>query len=365
MKRLALLTWRLPHVGLARLEDSRATADGLAGRSDVFAFATCQRTIVCTLSRQPREVLDELGEERPAGAERYVGEEAFAHLARVAASLEALAPGEDQVPAQFSRALDEAEDELEPELLDRLQRVRALAREARDAGDLCGHASRSVLDLADPLLPQTGPVAVVGTGQIAREAVERLADRGVHVVSRERARAVELVDADRAWTRAAFLAGPPPLAGLVLSTCTDEEPVVDEAAIQRLVQARHGSGPLRVLDLGVPRNADPAIAWRDDVDVATMADLAYQARCRKTCDPQVEAARQALSEALARERRRRRRRQLDERVVRLRRALAEELEPLAEELPEDEDERLERANKDLAHTAQRHLEAAIHGEPPP
>lgn len=372
MKRLALLTVRLEHAGMARLEEARRAVDELEDRDDVFAFTTCQRTLACSLAEDPTERAGRLAAELDlAEAERFTGLDAFAHLAAVAASLEALVPGEDQVPCQFREALADAEDRLATPLVDRLREVRSVARQARDAGDLQGHRDGSVADLAVPLLPDEGPIAVLGTGTIARELVDRLDERRpVHVVSRSRQRAVELAgDPDRAWNRRAFLSRPPPVDGLVLSTRTPEEPLLDGPRAQRLADARSSEEPLAVVDLAAPRNADPALRRHQDVRLADLEDLAHRARARPREDERIRAARAELERALTRRRRRRRTRTSDERVVALRQALADELTHLADELAladgDEEPTWLDDLHGRLAHTSQRHLEAALQGDPPP
>jgi len=370
--RLALVTWRLPQADLPRLERVRERLSHLAEAAEVFTFATCQRCLACTTAEEPRQAAEGLAETIGlAGGERHTGVDALAHLARVAASLDALVPGEDQVPAQFRQALDEAADELPPDLHERLQRARAIARQARDAGDLTGHESRSILALAAPLLPDEGPLGVVGTGTIARELVETSSGaRELHVVSRQRDRARELAgDGARAWAREAFLADPPALAGLVLCTRSTEGPVLTEARARALDRARPASDPLPVVDLGVPRNAEPNLATDPRLQVSTLADLARRKAADVDPDPQIEKARRALEQALERERRKRRTADLDERVVALREHLAQDLARLTEDLEGPPEEALEawidQAHGRLAHTSQRHLEAALRGEAPP
>jgi glutamyl-tRNA reductase len=365
VRQLALVTWRLPQADLPRLEQARQTLDDVAKRPDVFVLTTCQRALACTLAGDPHEAVDALAEDAGlADGERYAGDEALAHLARVAASLDAMVPGEDQVSSQFRQRLADEEDPLDAALLDRLQRVRAIARQARDAGGLTGHESRSIVDLAAPSIPE-GPLGVLGTGTIAGEVADRFDGRPLHAASRSRARAREIADeAAHAWSRAAFLAGPPRLAALVLSTRAPEGPIVDEAAARRLAQTRVGEAPLPIVDLGVPRNAAPAVTGVAGVHLVTVEDLARRARCSPRSDERVNQTRAALQQALQAERRRRRRRRFDERVVALREQLADDLAALAEGT-EDLEAEIDSVHGSLAHTAQRHLEAALQGDPPP
>lgn len=369
MSGLALVTWRLPQTRLSRLERAREAIDGSRGPPGVFTFTTCQRALAATVAEDPHQATERLAETfGVAGGDRRTGFDAFRHLALVAASLDALVPGEDQVPAQFRQALDEQADRLTDELRERLERVRALSRKARNAGGLAGHESRSLVDLAEPLVPQ-GALAVVGTGMIAHEAVDTLDVNGpVHVASRDPDRARELAgDAQRAWIRRRLLDDPPPLASLVLATRTGEDHVLSADEARRIAEERPGDEPLVIVDLGVPRNAEPAVSRLGPVQLYTVEDLARIARERED-DEQIRRARDALADGVARQRRRWRIRSREERVVALREELAEELEALADQWTgsaDEVDEWVQRAHGRLAHASQRHLEAALRGEEPP
>lgn len=368
MKQLALVTWRLPQTSMTRLEEAKRALRKPPGRS--FALRTCQRALVAVLAEDPevrlQRVVDELG---LSGGERFAGHGAMRHLARVASGLDALVHGEDQVPGQFREALDEQADSVPDPLRERLDRARSMARQARDAGGLRGRTKRSVLDLAGPLLPAEGPLAVLGTGTIARHAVdEATGGRDVHVVSRRRERASGLAaDPALAWTRETFLEDPPPLAGLVLCTSNAEGRLLEPDHVERFEPWRGDT--LSILDLGVPRNAHPSIADEPGVEVTTMAVLARRAQHSQAREEAIDRAEDALASALMRERRRRPGRKLEDRIVALRDELQDVLADLVGEIDADgqaiEDAWRRRAHGRLAHVAQGHLEAALRGDPPP
>lgn len=377
MNGLALATWRLPHVPLADLEAAREALDEHPPASTVFTLATCQRVLLAAQAApedDPGALATALAETLGVpGAERRTGLDALAHLARVASSLDAIVPGEDQAPAQVRQAIREQREDLESEMAGTLDRVLAIAKRARDAAGLTGERVTSLADAALPMIPDDHAVTLVGTGDIATAVANTLpADRLAHVVSRQPDRAAALApDPDRVLTRERLLDDPPPIEALVLASNARRGPVIDADRLEPLTRHRDADGPLWIVDLGVPRNADPRLATRPEVEIRTLEDLARADRGRLLDDPRIATARQALADALDRERRRLQRRHLDDRIVALREALEDTLATLADDLddeaPLDEatlDRFVHRAHGRLAHVAQTHLEAAVRGDRP-
>ncbi len=369
MTQLALITWRLPHTPQARLEPIHE-ATHATPHPTTFALTTCQRVLHAAWTSTPQATLDRIATRiDAAGGERYTGHQALQHLARVAAGLDALVPGEDQAPHQFRQALHEQHDQLPPSLQERLERARALARDARAAGGLTGHRTRSLLDLATPHLPPAGPTAILGTGTMARQALQTLPPHHeVHVVSRARKRAATIApETATSWDRDRFFQDPPRLAALILCTTATDKPLLDAATAARLADARARKDPLHVLDLGLPRNADPTLLHHDALTLTTLDDLSHTAATRPTQDPRIQRARNALAERLERERRRRDLDTADERIIALREALQDTLHRLAHEhdTPHDADAWIQQAHNRIAHTSQEHLQAALQGDPPP
>lgn len=381
MNGLALATWRLPQTQVEDLEAAHRHVGDLG--PDVFELTTCQRVILCTQAGPGDEALERAralaeGVDVPGG-ERLAGFEAFRHLVTVAASLDALLPGEDQVPAQVRRAVDEQAEAIDPGLHRILQRVLATARSVRDEAGLAGHRSAPLAELAVERIPDEGPVAVWGTGTFAEATLAALPEREVHVVSRDPDRAAELAgDPARAWSRDAILAGPPRLDGLVCCTRSPDGRVLSRADVEALLVARRqpeGSPsprPLKIVDLGVPRNVDPAVDGTSGLMLESMATLARLSRGRARADERIRAARDALEDALARERRRHWKAHSADRITALREDLSDEIQELVAELAgassELEDDALERwtgrVHGRVAHTAQEHLLSAMRGEDP-
>lgn len=390
MNRLALATWRIPQVPIEDLETARARTEAMGqpelmatvGTQALFTLATCQRVLLIAVAEDDassaglaRALADAVD---APGAERRIGFDALRHLVEVASSLDALVPGEDQVTGQVRDALaDQVEDGLVTGRLHQvLQRVLALAKGIRAEGGLQGRGKRSLADLAVPLLPAKATVAVVGTGAMAKAALDALgAGRPYHVVSRSLQRAQDRAGpAGQAWAREPFFSDPPPLDALILCTGSEDGPVLDDAATRALLANRQGSqAPLVILDLGLPRNARATVGTLSGVDLRTISDLVRVARGKMLDDAGIVRARQALEEALRRERRRQVKQTLSERIVALREEVDQEVEALVDELldldPElDEDPAFPRwaakLQGRLAHVSQAHLEAVARGEDP-
>ncbi len=385
MRGLALVTWRLPHATLEDLERAQDALDedGVLAPLDVpvFRMNTCQRVLLAAQdpdAETPETLAEALaGTVGVPGAERFCGFQALRHLTEVAASLDALVPGEDQVPGQFRRAVGSqaGQARLTGSLHGTLQRVTAMARTVRADSGLQGQASRSLADLAKPMIPDDARVALVGTGQMARAARESLgAGRVRHVVSRDEERARELAGGDaRAWDRGQFTTAPPAVDAIVLCTRARHTPVLEVSTAQRLLDARGPrDDPLLVVDMGLPRNADPSIATLAGLDLRTLGDLARVARGRLLEDEHVARARRVLERVLQRERARQAKKRLEGHITALRSSVDEEVQALVDELAEAHpqldqdtlDHVARQARGRLAHACQEHLIQAAHGEDP-
>lgn len=419
-ERLVVVTWRIPQADADALE-AVVLDEGTLGRirtvpgiQGVFTLSTCQRKLVAFVPDRDRASPDAhpgglaaalalaLRPEGAAGLpmpEVFRGWSGIAHLSAVATGLDALVPGEPQVLGQFRDALKAARDEerLDPELDRVLRGVLRAARTVRDATGI-GHGAVSLVPRARPVLQETaqradGPltVALVGTGRMARAVVAELGRYPVarlHVVSRDAGRAERfaaemankaakgryVVDAR---DRRTFHARPPNVDLLVLATERDpgasSNHVVDTDLVARLV-GRNGDAPtdrtdvrLTILDLCLPRLADPAIRTVPGCHLVQIDDLAE----RSVDDEDAEArhrrqvmARIGLEEELGRWRRRAAAERDEHRIRDLHRVLTKTAEDALDGAPwaqGDEDFRrwYRRTTRSMAHEAVAHLRDAL------
>ncbi|MBW3582287.1 MAG: hypothetical protein KY455_04215 [Euryarchaeota archaeon] len=322
--RLLVITWRLPNTPAERLE--RLRLDDATGRrvldnediEEVFLLSTCQRRLVALLPRASsrpgslaRRLADALadGNATMPPPEVFHGWDAVAHLAEVATSLDALTPGETQVVAQFRDAVARARRAASTRgaldrILDGCLRVSRNVRKDSPLGKV-----RSLVPLVTPHLEQAkvrahgegrkAVVSVYGTGEMASTLLQGIDTRDItlHLVSRDSDRAQRLVagrgDAT-AWDLDAYRAARIE-ADAILLVMKTTTPVFD------ITDIPSGPGETVVLDLGLPRNADPAIAG--SVRLIALEDLARVANAVPP-DTALLAVRARFADEIARWRRR-------------------------------------------------------------
>ncbi|MBK8974584.1 MAG: hypothetical protein IPM29_01535 [Planctomycetes bacterium] len=225
----------------------------------------------------PRAVLG-CGSEFPL--HRHEGAASVRHLLRVAAGLESMVLGEEQILGQVGRAFQTAEElGLMSKPLHMLRtRLLQAARDLRNRNGL-GRA-RSVAALAADWLLAAGPrLAVVGAGETGRLALDVLRRRGatdVLIVNRTLARAEALAQhmagqpagAEpmnvRACSLAAFLQDRPPLDGILFAVQSPNLLLDPDAA----------QGLTRVVDISQPSVLDPRLREVPGLQVCDLDDLA-------------------------------------------------------------------------------------------
>jgi glutamyl-tRNA reductase len=195
---------------------------------------------------------------------------AVRHLFAVAAGLDSLIVGEDQILAQIKAALEtsRAADALGP-VLDRLgQRALTAGKQVRSATAI-SRRHLSVVSVALRLATQQvgdlreQRVLIVGGGQTAELALKHLSRRPpalLTVINRTAARAVALAARYRAEAQPWLaLESAVAEADVVVSCTRSSEPVLSSGMVARAV-AHRPHHRLLLLDLAVPRDVDPACA---------------------------------------------------------------------------------------------------------
>ncbi len=189
----------------------------------------------------------------------YQGEAALEHLARVAASLDSVNPGEDQIMRQVRQAFEAAQSAgtVGPLTHFAFQGALRIAKRVRREVELAP-AQTSLFSLARPaleaLLPRPARVAVVGTGEMGSLAARSLAglpDLELWLVNRTPHKALALAASlgARFMPLADFLEQPPQLDALVAATPV--EGLLDARFFRKQAQLRVA------VDLGMPRNILP------------------------------------------------------------------------------------------------------------
>jgi glutamyl-tRNA reductase len=275
---------------LARLDGRDPGPDGI---QELVILSTCNRVELYALSsaEQPETGFDSLvaflAEARrlPAGQFRshlylYSGEQAVEHLLQVSAGLDSLVLGEPQILGQVVQALELARNQgaAGPVLSHLFQAAVFAGRRVRaETSIACNPAS--IASVAVRLAAQTLPdlenasVAVLGAGEMARQAVEALRKRGLArflVINRSLGRALQLA-ADWGAEAADFTALPATLArdDILITSTSAPHTLIDRELLARQLPARAGR-PLVIVDLAVPRDVDPAAA---DLPGVSLYDL--------------------------------------------------------------------------------------------
>jgi len=269
------------------LAETLLASDGVAGG---ILLSTCNR-FELYLDADP----DSIGtiEARRGPLTLLAGEEAARHLFSVTAGLESVVIGEPEIAGQVRRALNEAESNgaatpvLQRVFADALATRRAV-RDRTGLGAARPSLIRLALDLASHRItdwPAT-KVLLVGTGRYAASCLEALRDRGVTTVTAwspsgrgeefSRRHGLTLVKghavaaaASRADVIVCCTTSPELVIGphLLEGAC----PVTTHLAAQCPVgQVEPRERRRVVIDLGLPRNVDPAVA---DVPGVELLDL--------------------------------------------------------------------------------------------
>jgi glutamyl-tRNA reductase len=282
----------------------RELADAL-GASELVFLATCNRVEV-VYAREEGDVPAEpdvqaaasflAGGPAPPPLLLRTGAEAARHLFRVAASLDSLLVGEDQILAQVRAAYGRASDTglVGPLLSPLFHHALAVGKQARAETDLARHpvslCNLAVNALLEDAACRAAPprVAVVGAGEMGRLLVRALvaAELPPAVIANRSLPAARALAADcgaRAVSLDEFRAAAAPVDALVCATSAPGL-VLERPALLALAAAAPSGRPLLAVDLAVPRDvadaADPRVRVVDLDALRSLADRHRQLRAQ-------------------------------------------------------------------------------------
>jgi len=218
----------------------------------------------------------------------HVDGDAMRHVLRVASSLDSMVVGEPQILGQTKEAYRRAvECGAAGPLLGRLfQHAFVTAKRVRTETRLAERpvsVARVALDLAHQIFEDLADkrALLIGAGEMIETALDFLRREGlesIRVANRTPERAAEL--ATRFGASAHGLEELPALlreADVVLSSIGGEHPILTEARVAEALRTRPGR-PIFVIDIGVPRNAEPTIDRLDNAYLYDLDDLGSVAR---------------------------------------------------------------------------------------
>lgn len=244
-----------------------------------------------------------------SGLKSDSGPDAVRHLFEVACSLDSMVLGEPQIVSQVKDAYRVAQENeacgplthaLFESAIRVSKRVRSETKLAEGrvsiASVAVGEFGKSIFDRFDDKL-----VLVIGAGEMAEETLRYLKDEGVR----------EIVVVNRSLERGERLAAQwgghaHPLADLhhwlaqadvIVSTTGADRPIVDLATFRQVRRADHHK-PVFILDLGAPRDFDPAINEAFDnvflYDIDSLEATCQRNRAQRASE--IERARGILAE---------------------------------------------------------------------
>jgi glutamyl-tRNA reductase len=214
----------------------------------------------------------------------HLDSDAMRHVLRVACSLDSMVVGEPQILGQTKDAYRQAVDcGAAGPLLGRLfQHAFATAKQVRSGTRIAERpvsVARVAVDLARQIFEDLSDkqALLIGAGDMIEMALEALRGHGleaVRVANRTPERAAAL--ATRFEATAHGLDELPallPQADVVLTSIGGNRPVLTYELVTAALKTRRNR-PIFVIDIGVPRNAEPEIDRHDDVYLYDIDDLA-------------------------------------------------------------------------------------------
>ncbi|RKD98286.1 glutamyl-tRNA reductase [Halopiger aswanensis] len=274
---------------------------------EAYVLSTCNRVEAYVVS--PDAAVGQAALEQffaPADDDAIVHtdhDESLRHLLRVAAGLESVVLGEDQIIGQVRGAYEDAREAggigsmLEPAVTKAIH-VGERARTETEINEGVVSLGSAATKLAAAEIALEGATAlVVGAGEMGQLAARSLADAGVddlvvanRTVSRADHLAAELdVDAALEAVPLEALETVAPEADVVVAATGSEEPVVEPHHLE--LQTDGGTETDRVVvDLGQPRDVDPAAADLSSVAVYDLDDL--ESITQSTREQRADAARE-------------------------------------------------------------------------
>jgi glutamyl-tRNA reductase len=258
-------------------------------------LSTCNRTEIYAAVEDLGAGLDSLkrfiagaGSVSPRELESYFysfsGKEAVRHLFRVAASLDSMIVGETQIFGQvkdaYVRAMEaNTSGKRLNGLFEEAIRVGKRVRTETGIGKGAVSVSTAAIELSRKIFEslEGKKVLIVGAGKIGELTVKNLYSRGVLTVvvaNRTFEKAVELARAFRGSAiRFEEIAQALKEADIVISSTSAPHYILKAQDIAAVMRGRNNN-PLFLIDLGLPRNIDPAVNEVDNVYVYNIDDLA-------------------------------------------------------------------------------------------
>jgi glutamyl-tRNA reductase len=262
--------------------------------SEVMLVSTCNRTELYGLEKNGSIPADDLkdflitfknaGElVRPAHFFEMSQEEAVSHLFRVASGVDSLVIGDIQILNQVKEAFGLAREAnvMGPVMNRLMQATLHVGKRVRTETTICEGAvsvSYAAVELAGKIFADLSKKAalLIGAGETGELTLKHLVGKGigrVYIANRTREKA-EALTKELGGTVVEYsgLADTLRMVDIVITSVTSPSYVVQREDAQKVMKQRSNS-PLFLIDIGVPRNIDPAVKKIENVFLYDMDSL--------------------------------------------------------------------------------------------
>lgn len=298
-----------------KLEEVHLALFALPTVAECVVLSTCNRTEIYCCTAQPQLCMQELfAHFRVEPALRshfycYEQERALTHLARVASGLDSAVLGETEIFGQLKDAYEAAlQAHTTARGLNRIfQHVFSIGKKVRRETRITGgptSVGAAAVQMAQEFLGslEGRNILIVGAGEVARTTAQSLRSRGaesIFVANRSYENAVKLATVVGGKV-IRFTEWQPYLENIDIVIVSTASPVyvVSPPVLEKVQQVRRR--PLFLIDLSVPRNADPACAAVPEVYLYDMdAMVAATDATRKARSAEVGACESLIAEWVA------------------------------------------------------------------
>jgi glutamyl-tRNA reductase len=263
------------------------------GLLEAMILSTCNRVEVSLASEEnadPELAVDEFFSSTNVDPARfrpyvyhYIGADAIRHLFRVASSLDSMVVGEPQILGQFKAAYALAREHgaasgfLET-VMTRAFSVAKRVRTETEIGSSAVSVSFAAVELAREIFGslKDRTIMIIGAGKMSEAAARHLARNGVTrilVTNRTEERALEMA---RLFNGAVvpyseYLAALPEI-DIVITSSGAPHYVLTSEHVKRALDKRRNR-PVFLIDIGVPRNIEPAVNQLENAFLYDIDDL--------------------------------------------------------------------------------------------
>ncbi len=264
------------------------------GLLEGMILSTCNRVEIAITSDEdtdPDETIEQfLSQSREVQRDwvapylyHYAGQEAVRHLFRVASSLDSMVVGEPQILGQMKQAYAAAKERGSISgfldlVVTRAFSVAKRVRTETDIGQSAVSISYAAVELARDIFGslKDRKVLLIGAGKMSELAARHLHRAGasdIAVVNRTRARAQEMAQIfnGRVIEHHRLLQSLPEM-DIVVTSSGAPHYILHKEEMKRVIEARRNR-PVFIIDIGVPRNVEPAVNELDNVFLYDIDDL--------------------------------------------------------------------------------------------